>query len=274
MSGAADGIYMNYWGRGNAEITNSGAITATQTGSNGILLLHAGSAGGATVTNSGAITSGALAISVKTSGKTATGSNAGASIIHSGGAIDVSNHAGILVEVGEESETIANAGAAVLTVTGGSVISRDEALVARNRQAGNVVIAVSEGVTLTSRTGHGIYGHLPVENVAGGVTITNAAEITGAEAGIYAWRLAAAGAGNISIANTGAIKKTGGVENWAGIRVDDSGTGAVTVTNSGAIGETGARHLHGIWSRRRGARATSPSRPPAARSSRKTTASG
>ena len=252
-SGATqDGILMDYRNRGDAEITNSGAITATQTGSNGISLQHTGAAGGATVTNSDDITSHALAISVKTSEKTAAGSNVGASVIHSGGDINVSNHAGILVVVGEEGETIANAGDAKLMVTGGSVEARDEALLARNRQAGNVVIEVFEGVTLTSRTGPGILGHLPEENVVGGVTITNAAAITAAEAGIYAWRRAATGAGTISITNHGDIKKTGDRvtretgTNWGGIWVDDSGTGDVTVTNGGDIGEADAMHLHGI----------------------------
>ena len=240
-------IVLNNAGSGAAAITNSGDLTTTLGTSNGITLQHTGSAGGATVTNSGDIRPGDAGISVKTTGKIATGTTASASVIHSDGAITASNTgSGILVEVGDPGETIANAGDAVITVTGGSVESGDIALTARNRQAGNAVIAVSEGVTLTSRTKHGIYGHLPVENVAGGVTITNAAAITGAQAGIYAWRQAAAGAGNISITNHGAIKKTG-VVNFAGIWVQDSGTGNVTVRNSGNIGEAGApMHQRGI----------------------------
>ena len=246
-----DAILLDYRGTGAAVITNRGAITATQTSSNGISLQHSGTAGGATVTNSGDIRSHAVAISVLTSGKTAIGSNAGASVIHSGGAIDVSNHAGILVTVGGEGETIANAGAAVITVTGGSVEARDEALFARNRQSGNVVIAVSEGVRLTSRTGHGIQGDMPASNVAGSVTINNAAAITAPQAGIYVPRVAPSGAGAISITNRGAIKKTGGLVNWAGIMVEDSGTGAVTVTNGGDIGEAGAMHQRGIYVQKR-----------------------
>ncbi len=249
-SGATqDGILMDYRNRGDAEITNSGAVTAIQSGSNGISMQHTGAAGGATVTNSGDIRSHALGISVKTSAKTAAGSNAGASVTHSGGDIDVSNQAGILVTVGEEGETIANAGDAELMVTGGSVEARDEALLARNRQAGNVVIEVSEGVTLTSRTGEGILGNLPSSNVVGGVTITNAAAITAAGVGILVRRMAPTGTGNISITNHGAIKRTGGDVNFDGIRVeDDRGKGHVTVTNSGDIGEAGAMamHLHGI----------------------------
>ncbi len=249
-SGAAqDGILMEYKNRGDAEITNTGPITATQSGSNGISLQHTGAAGGATVTNSGDITSHALAISILTSVKTAAGSTAGASVIHSGGDIDVSNQAGILVTVGEEGETIANAGDAKIRVTGGLVEARDEALLARNRQAGNVVITVSEGVTLTSRTKEGILGDLPASNEKGGVAITNAAAITAAKVGILVRRTAPANAGNISITNHGAIKRTGGDVDFAGIRVeDDRGKGHVTVTNSGDIGEAGAMamHLHGI----------------------------
>ena len=249
-SGATqDGILMQYRNRGAAKIANTGRITATQSGSNGISLQHTGAAGGATVTNSGDITSHALAISVLTSMKTAAGSNAGASVMHSGGDIDVSNQAGILVTVGEEGETIANAGDAEITVTGGSVEARDEALLARNRQAGNVVIMVSEGVTLTSRTKEGILGDLPASNEKGGVTITNAAEITAAKVGILVRRMAPANAGNILITNHGAIKRTGGDVDFAGIRVeDDRGKGHVTVTNSGDIGEAGAMamYLHGI----------------------------
>ncbi len=244
-----DGILMQYRNRGNAEITNRGPITATQTGSNGISLQHTGAAGGATVTNSGDIMSHALAISVLTSMKTAAGSNASASVIHSGGAIDVSNQAGILVTVGEERETIANAGDAEITVTGGSVEARDEALLARNRQAGNVVIKVSEGVTLTSRNKEGILGDLPDSNEKGGVTITNAAEITAAKVGILVRRTAPANDGIISITNRGAIKRTGDGVDFAGIRVeDDRGKGHVTVENSGDIGEAGAMamYLHGI----------------------------
>ena len=276
-SGATqDGILMEYKNRGNAEITNRGPITAIQSGSNGISLQHTGAAGGATVTNSGDIRSHALAISVLTSVKTAASSNAGASVIHSGGDIDVSNQAGILVTVGEESETIANAGDAEIKVTGGSVEARDEALLARNRQAGNVVIEVSEGVTLTSRTGEGILGDLPASNEKGGVTITNAAEITAATVGILVRRTAPANAGIISITNHGAIKRTGGGVDFAGIRVEDDRARATSRSRTAA---TSARRAP--WpctctasrSRRRGVRATSPSRPPAARSPRKTAAS-
>ena len=249
-SGATqDGILMQYRNRGAAKIANTGRITATQSGSNGISLQHTGAAGGATVTNSGDITSHALAISVLTSMKTAAGSNADASVMHSGGAIDVSNQAGILVTVGEERETIANAGDAEITVTGGSVEARDEALLARNRQAGNVVIKVSEGVTLTSRNKEGILGDLPDSNEKGGVTITNAAEITAAKVGILVRRTAPANDGIISITNRGAIKRTGDGVDFAGIRVeDDRGKGHVTVENSGDIGEAGAMamYLHGI----------------------------
>ena len=249
-SGATqDGILMEYKNRGDAKIANTGPITATQSGSNGISLQHTGAAGGATVTNSGNIMSHALAISVLTSIKTAAGTTAGASVIHEGGAINVSNQAGILVTVGEEGEPIANAGDAEITVTGGSVEARDEALLARNRQAGNVVITVSEGVTLTSRTKEGILGDLPSSNVVGGVTITNEAEITAAKVGILVRRMAPANDGNISITNRGAIKRTGGDVDFAGIRVeDDRGKGHVTVMNSGDIGEAGAMamYLHGI----------------------------
>ena len=250
VSGAADGIRMAYRSLGDAKITNRGDIIANAATSNGILMQHTGSAGGATVINSGDITSHALAISVKTSKKIAAGTTADASVIHEGGAIDVSNHAGILVEVGEEDDTTANnAGDAELTVMGGSVEARDEALVARNRQAGNVVIEVSEGVTLTSRDGHGILGDLPASNEKGGVTITNAAAITAAEVGILVRRTAPANAGIISITNHGAIKRTGDGVDFAGIRVeDDKGKGHVTVENSGDIGEAGAMamYLHGI----------------------------
>ena len=249
-SGAGqNGILMEYKNRGAAEITNSGAITATQSNSNGILLQHTGAAGGATVTNSGDITSHAPAISILTTVKTAAGSNAGASVIHSGGDIDVSHQAGILVTVGEEGETIANAGDAEITVRGGSVEARDEALFARNRQAGNVVIKVSEGVTLTSRAEEGIIGDLPASNEKGGVTITNAAAITAAKVGILVRRTAPANAGIISITNRGAIKRTGDGVDFDGIRVeDDKGKGHVTVTNSGDIGEVGAMAMyrHGI----------------------------
>ncbi len=250
VSGVADGIHMAYRSLGDAKITNRGDIIANAATSNGILIQHTGSAGGATVINSGDITSHALAISVKTSKKIAAGTTADASVIHEGGAIDVSNHAGILVEVGEEDDTTANnAGTAEIRVMGGSVEVRDEALLARNRQAGNVVIMVSEGVTLTARTGEGILGDLPDSNEKGGVTITNAAEITAATVGIVVRRTAPANAGNISITNHGAIKRTGDQADFAGIRVeDDRGKGHVTVTNSGDIGEAGAMamHLHGI----------------------------
>ena len=251
VSGVANnGIFMNYRSLGDAKITNRGDITANAANSNGIFMSHTGSAGGATIINSGDITSHALAISVKTSKKIAAGTTADASVIHEGGAIDVSNQAGILVAVGEEDDTTANnAGTAEIRVMGGSVKARDEALLARNRQAGNVVINVSEGVTLTSRTGEGILGDLPASNEKGGVAITNAAAITSAKVGILVRRTAPANAGNISITNHGAIKRTGDQADFAGIRVeDDRGKGHVTVTNSGDIGEAGAMamHLHGI----------------------------
>ena len=271
-----DGILMQYQNRGAAEITNTGRITATQSGSNGISLQHTGAVGGATVTNSGNIMSHALAISVLTSMKTAADSTAGASVIHSGGDIDVSNQAGILVTVGEEGETIANAGDAEITVTGGSVEARDEALLARNRQAGDVVIDVSEGVTLTSRTKEGILGDLPASNEKGGVAITNAAAITAAKVGILVRRMAPTGAGIISITNHGAIKRTGDGVEFDGIRVeDDRGKGRVTVTNSGDIGEAGAMamYLHGIQVQKTGSSGDLSVTTTAARSSRKTAAS-
>ena len=100
--GGKTAIFMDYRSMGDAKITNRGDITATYSGADGIALSHSGSAGGATVINSGDITSHALAISVKTDMKTAAGTTADASVIHEGGNLRVSHHAGILVEVGDE----------------------------------------------------------------------------------------------------------------------------------------------------------------------------
>ena len=242
-------IYLENAGGGASTITNSGALTAQNARNSGIYALHTGSAGAVTVTNSGAITSTATGIEVWSRNKNAASTNAGVSITHSDGAIAVSAGGGIKAALGDNDDTAANnAGNVVIKVTGGSVRSSGTILEGVNRQAGDVTIEVSEGVTLTSTGQHGVFADMPEGNVAGGVTITNAATITGPKTGIYVRRSATTtGAGApISITNSGHIKKTGEA-NWNAIRVEDKNAGAVTVTNSGAIGEAGAMHQHGIW---------------------------
>ena len=242
-------IYLENAGGGASTITNSGALTAQNARNSGIYALHTGSAGAVSVTNSGAITSTATGIEVWSRNKNATGTNAGVSITHSAGAIDVSAGGGIKAALGDSDDTAANnAGDVVIMVTGGSVESSGTILEGVNRQSGDVTIEVSEGVTLTSTGQHGVFADMPEDNEAGGVTITNAAAITGPKTGIYVRRSATTtGAGApISITNSGYIKKTGEA-NWNAIRVEDKNAGAVTVTNSGAIGEARAMHQHGIW---------------------------
>ncbi len=242
-------IFLENAGAGAATVTNSGGLTVQNANSSGIYLRHTGSVGAVTVENSGAITSTAIGIDVLTRNKNAVDSDAGASVTHSGGTIDVSAGGGIKATVGDDDDTAANnAGDAVIKVTGGTVESRDTTLEAANLQSGDIVIEVSDGVTLTSMNQHVIFADMPEGNVAGGVTITNAGTITGPKTGIYVRRQATAtGDGApISITNSGHIKKTGET-NWRAILVEDKNAGDVTVTNSGDIGEADPKHQHGIY---------------------------
>ncbi len=241
-------IFLENAGAGASTITNEGDLTVgPNSGSSGILLRDTGSAGAVMVTNSGDVTSTGNGIEVWTRNKIAAGSNAGASVTHSAGDIDVSAGGGIKVTVGDSDDAAANnEGDAVIRVTGGSVESSGTILEAANFQAGDISIEVSEGVTLTSTGQHAIFANMPESNVAGGVTITNAATITGPKTGIYVRRSGTGDGAPVSITNSGHIEKTGEA-NWNAIRVEDKNAGDVTVTNSGAIGEASDMHQHGIW---------------------------
>ena len=175
--------------------------------------------------------------------KITAGTNAGVSVTHSAGAIRSTGDRGIEVRVGgtitdrtPDPVPIVNTGAARITVTGGSVHSLREALEAHNHQAGDVVIEVSSGVTLTStgQHGSGIFAYTSPENTAGGVTIDNAGTIASTGGGIAVQSEAPTGAGAISVTNRGDITVTGNVYAY-GIRVREEGVGTVTVTNSGDV---------------------------------------
>ena len=246
-------IFLENAGAGASTITNSGALTAQNSGQSGISLLDTGSAGAVTVTNSGDVTSTATGIEVRSRNKNAAGPPAGVSITHSDGDIEVSAGGGILAVVGEAGGGApVNTGDAVIMVTGGSVESSGTIVEAKNFEAGDIDIAVSEGVTLTSTDQHGIFAELHADNTAGGVTIDHAGTVTGPKTGIYVRRQAPTGAGDISVTNSGHIKKTGD-RNWIGLLIEDKGRGAVTVTNSGDIGEEDLKHQQGIVATKSGA---------------------
>ena len=111
-----------------------------------------------------------------------------------------------------------NAGLAKVEVTRGSeegsvtpIAAKGGAIQAMNYEAGSVEVSVSEGVTLTSSHGHGIEAALTdVGNTSGTITVTNAAAIkagtdaAGPRHGITVRR--AAGSGDVSVTNTGAVE--------------------------------------------------------------------
>ncbi len=260
VASAGHAIYLNYGGRGGTtSITNSGALTATAASSFGIYLFEHGTLVDpatkvVTVDNSGDITSTGLGINVNVRNKNIAGSAVGISITHSAGDIVVSTAGGIKANIADADDVAdRNEGDIRIMVTGGSVQSRDTVLEASHSQAGDVIFEVSEGVTLTSTAQHVIFANIPSANMMGGVTITNAADLTGPAIGIWVRRQAATGTGAISIVNSGDIKRNNNPANQDGILVDDSGTGNVTVSSSGDIGEAGGlfgpagqRHERGI----------------------------
>ena len=266
----AEGIFVRNIGPGAVMVTNSGAIATAQ---RGIYVDDQGSAGAVTVTSSGAITStstgnGADGIFATTTRKDAAGANAGVSITHSAEAIAVTTGGvGIRAHVGaarEESRAghpnyVAplNAGLAKVDVRGGSVSSKNNAIEAINYEAGSVQVDTSEGVTLTSSDGHGIDAALTdVGNTSGTITVTSAATIkAGTNDELTAMQLRhgirvdrAAGAGAVTVTNSGAIEANG----YGIFAVAKGGGGAVAVTNSGDLGTAAARVDRGIFASHEG----------------------
>ena len=270
---AEEGIYISNGGAGAVMVINSGAIT---TDSRGVYVHHWGSAGDVTITSRGAVTSANTSrdegVFAKTTGKDSEGASAGVEITHSAGAVSVaSGGVGIGAHVGaarQEADTShddyvapLNAGLAKVSVTGGSVTARGNAVEAINYEAGSVEVGVSSGVTLASTQGYGIEARLTdAGNTAGTITVANAAAITAgtaatggdADTAVVRHGIAVnrdAGSGNITVGNSGAIAATGdGVS-----AVARGGGGALSVTNSGALGTAAARVGRGVFASHEGA---------------------
>ena len=267
------GIRVSSLGAGAVTVTSSGAIA---TDGRGIYVHHSGSAGDVRITSSGAVTSANTSrdegVFAKTTGKDSEGASAGVEITHSAGAVSVaSGGIGIGAHVGaarQEADTShddyvapLNAGLAKVSVTGGSVTARGNAVEAINYEAGSVEVGVSSGVTLASTQGYGIEARLTdAGNTAGTITVANAATITagtaatGGDADTAVVRHGVsvnrdAGSGDVSVTNRGAIAATGdGVS-----AVARGGGGALAVTNSGALGTVAARVGRGVFASHEGA---------------------
>ncbi len=250
---------------GTVSVTNSGTLgTAEDRVSRGIFISHqgTGATGAVTVANSGAIASSGDGIFARMTGKDAADANAGVTVTHSAGAIDSADGRGIKVHVGEarqETDTShddyvapRNRGLLKVQVTGGSIGSKWEPIEAYNYEAGSVEVRVSEGVTLTSTHGHGIWGGLTdVGNASGTITIDNAGTIRVPKSGITF--AIGAGSGDITVNNRGALE-VGGDGIFAVARAGV--TGDIRVTNSGAIGKADARVRRGIFASHDGTGAT------------------
>ncbi len=250
---------------GTVSVTNSGTLgTAEDRVSRGIFISHqgTGATGAVTVANSGAIASSGDGIFARMTGKDAADANAGVTVTHSAGAIASADGRGIKVHVGEarqETDTShddyvapRNRGLLKVEVTGGSINSKWEPIEAYNYEAGSVEVRVSEGVTLTSTHGHGIWGGLTdAGNASGTITIDNAGTIRVPKSGITF--AIGAGSGDITVNNRGALE-VGGDGIFAVARAGV--TGDIRVTNSGAIGKADARVRRGIFASHDGTGAT------------------
>ena len=252
-------------GGGTVTVTNSGALgTADAPVAQGIFAAHdgVGASGGVTVESSGAITATDDGIWARVRGQDVANANVGVTVTHSAGAIASADGRGIKVHVGEarqETDTShddyvdpRNRGLLKVEVTGGSINSKWEPIEAYNYEAGSVEVRVSEGVTLTSTHGHGIWGGLTdVGNASGTITIDNAGTIRVPKSGITF--AIGAGSGDVTVNNRGALE-VGGDGIFAVARAGV--TGDIRVTNSGAIGKADARVRRGIFASHDGTGAT------------------
>ena len=243
------GIWFSQEGSGAVAVTNSGAIVVAAADGRGIDVTsrNAMTGGAITIANSAAITSVGDAIRAEVRDKDGAGADAGISVTHSAGAIATSAGAGIRVLVGRSRQETdpthgdyqvpVNVGLAKAAVTGGSIMARENVVLASNYEAGGVDITIASGITATSTHEHGIYAELTdVGNTAGGIAIDQGGALTAAKRGIHAERAAPMGSGAISIENSGTIMaSTAPGSSWEGIYVLDKGIGDVTVTNSGAV---------------------------------------
>ena len=256
------GIAVNdYPGTGAVSVTTT-ANTSIATDEDGVSVSHTGSSGAVTITHAGSITSASSTthrgIEAVSTGKDSAGANHAVTVTSSGTVSVTSGGAGIHAAVGaprQETDTMhasyvapLNAGLAKIDVTGGSVSAKGSALQAFNYEAGSVQVDVVSGVALTSTQGYGIRTELTdAGNTSGTIAVTNAGTIkagtmsTGVYHGIAASR--AAGSGNVSVTNSGAVEASGdGVSATAA-----GGGGNVTVANTGNLGTATSKVDRGIF---------------------------
>ena len=245
---AGTGIAVDdYPGTGAVSVTTT-ANTSIATDEDGVSVSHTGSAGAVTVTHAGSITSASSTthrgIEAVSTGKDTAGANHAVTVTSSGTVSVTSGGAGIHAAVGvprQETDTMhasyvapLNAGLARVNVTGGSVSAKGSAVQAFNYEAGSVQVDVASGVALTSTQGYGIRTELTdAGNTSGTIAVTNAGTIkagtmsTGVYHGIAASR--AAGSGNVSVTNSGAVEASGdGISAMAA-----GGGGNITVATPG-----------------------------------------
>ena len=259
---AGTGIAVNdYPGTGAVSVTTT-ANTSIATDEDGVSVSHTGSSGAVTVTHAGSITSASSTthrgIEAVSTGKDSAGANHAVTVTSSGTVSVTSGGAGIHAAVGaprQEANTMhasyvapLNAGLARVNVTGGSVSAKGSAIQAFNYEAGSVQVDVDSGVALTSTQGYGIRTELTdAGNTSGTIAIDNAGTIkagtmsTGVYHGIAASR--AAGSGNVSVTNSGAVEASGdGISATAA-----GGGGNITVANTGNLGTATSKVDRGIF---------------------------
>ena len=256
----------DYPGTGAVSVATT-ANTSIATDEDGVSVSHTGSAGDVTITHAGSITSASSTthrgIEAVSTGKDSAGANHAVTVTSSGTVSVTSGGAGIHAAVGaprQETDTMhasyvapLNAGLAKVDVTGGSVSAKGSAVQAFNYEAGSVRVDVASGVVLTSTQGYGIRTELTdAGNTSGTIAVINAGTIkagtmsTGVYHGIAASR--AAGSGNVSVNNRGAVEASGdGISAMAA-----GGGGNVTVANTGNLGAATSKVDRGIFAAHNG----------------------
>ena len=246
---------------GNVSVTNSGAVgSASERAERGLSVhqMASGTAGSVSVANSGAIAAEDYGIFARTHNKDAAGADADVTVTHSGGAIDVRNDrsgieqagVGVSARIGHyRSENDAggdgyaapvNAGGVKVSVTGGSITSKGNAVEAINYEAGWAEITVSEGVEITSETGRGLWAWLAdVGQRSGSVIIESAGSVTAERQAIYAAPKASNGDVSVTVLTGGSVVSRARAGVWAHYNVRENDNGQVNVTVQEGASVTG-----------------------------------
>ena len=205
VTGSGIGIKVVSSGAGTVSISATGEVKGT------------GTAG---IQATGGTTTGAMTINVATvTGKTGIEAKQGSANkldITATGAVTGTGASGLGIDA-----LVSSAGA--LSITAAAVTGSAVGIKAISSGAGAVSVRATGAVLATGAGGIGVQAQ-----TSGGALTISAAAVTGAATGI---KIAATGAGNVSISASGAVKGTGS----DGIFVDHDGSGATTITVTTAV---------------------------------------